>query len=322
MFTSFSQYKMRKVCFLITLCLIWSPTGCVETVQPLDDEILTGFLDDTSGPPEPQPFDDLMRQKADVIVLPTISVTVWAVGALMVYIGAQGVFSNTIEDFETVLSSAFGQSTDWSWAEAQDEPLNQATHLTESLGRVAYRSEESDFYSVSGNDYIRFLNMVSPSTIINPQKLKDLLDGKVRPWGGYAKEYFAALQIASVQARHLATENVSQGLCARATVHALNESQTPYLGLARARGSVDIIPAVILASLKATMRCGMYDTGIREFIYSYFKVKGSRASIPDLFISHSLKTAKLLFKYVDACQMPPKIVVDLDGGDCHDTTFH
>ena len=137
--------------------------------------------------------------------------------------------------------------------------------------------------------------------------MKNLLDGKVRPWGRYAQEYFAALQVASVQARHLATDNAAQGLCARATVHALNESGTPYVGLARARGSVDIIPAVILASLKATMRCGMYDTSIREFIYGYFKVKGSRASLPDLFISHSLKTAKLLFKYVDACQMPPNI---------------
>ena len=124
---------------------------------------------------------------------------------------------------------------------------------------------------------------------MNPQKLKDLLDGKVRPWGRYAKDYFAALQVASVQARHLASGNTAQGLCARATVHALNEAQTPYVGLAKARGSVDIIPAVVLASLKATMRCGMYDSGIREFVYGYFKVKGSRASLPDIFISHSLK---------------------------------
>ena len=136
-------------------------------------------------------------------------------------------------------------------------------------------------------------------------------------WGGKRGRLFA-----SVQARHLANDNVGQGLCARAAVYALDANRTRYIGLARATGAVDVIPAVILASLKATMRCGMYDSGIREFIYSYFNVKGSRASLPDLFISHSLKTAKLLFKYVDVCQMPPEIVINLDGGDCHDVTFH
>jgi hypothetical protein len=299
-----------------------SPLGCVEPVPPLDDEALLGFLDETSGPPEPQPFDDLMREKADVIVLPTISVTVWAVGALMVYIGAQQVFSNTISDFELVLGDALGQSADWSWAEETNEVFNQASHLTESLGRVAYRSEESDFYSVTGNDYIRFLNMVSPSTIINPNKLKELLDGKIRPWGRYAKEYFAALQVASVQARHLSNTQAGQGLCARATVQSLGVTPVPYTGFARAKGAIDIIPAVVLASLKATIRCGMYDTGIREFVYSYFNVKGTRGTLADIFISHSLKSAKLLFKYVDVCQMPPTIVVDIDGGDCHDITFN
>jgi len=44
--------------------------------------------------------------------------------------------------------------------------------------------------------------------------------------------------------------------------------------------------------------------------------------VADIFISHMLKTAKLLHKYVDVCQMPPKIVVNFDQGDCHDVTLN
>ena len=92
--------------------------------------------------------------------------------------------------------------------------------------------------------------------------------------------------------------------------------------MARSRGSVDVIPAIILASLKATVRCGLYDTGVREFLYSYYDVSGPLDALPNIFISHMLKTTKLLFKYVDTCQMPPRIQVELDGGDCHDVTLH
>ena len=66
----------------------------------------------------------------------------------------------------------------------------------------------------------------------------------------------------------------------------------------------------------------MYDADVREFIYSYFNVTDSRPLAVDIFITHMLKTAQLLFKYVDVRQMPPDIKVDLDGGDCHDVTFN
>ena len=107
----------------------------------------------------------------------------------MVYIGSQAVLQNTVEDFETVLNMALGRSADWSWAEETNEVSLQAQHLTESLNRIAYRSEGSDFYSINGNDYLRFLSMVSPITMLDPKKLKDLVDGKVRPWDTYAKEF-------------------------------------------------------------------------------------------------------------------------------------
>jgi hypothetical protein len=286
------------------------------------DPALEAFLNDSAAPAEPRESDTLMKGKADVLVLPTISVTVWAVGALLVYIGTTQVFSNTVDDFENVLGMAFGQSADWEWAEQIDEPLNQADHLTESLNRIAYRSEASDFYSVNGNDYLRILNMLDAISILDPQKLKDLMDGKVRPWGQYVKDYFGALQVASMHARHLAQTSDGAGLCARATVRSLEPPNEPYVGLARASGPVDIIPAIIFASLKATIRCGMYDSSIRDYIYSYFNVSGPIDALPDIFISHMLKSASLLHKVVDKCETPPTVVVDMDGGDCYDVTLH
>jgi len=111
-------------------------------------------------------------------------------------------------------------------------------------------------------------------------------------------------------------------LCAKATVYSLTEPRVPYTGLARANGPVDIIPAAVFASLKATIRCGLYDGGIREFIYGYYNVGGPMDAIPDIFISHILKTARLIYDYVGVCQLPPVIQIDLDGGDCHDATIH
>ena len=130
------------------------------------------------------------------------------------------------------------------------------------------------------------------------------------------------MQVASVQARHLVVDDTGRGLCARAVIHSKAETPIPYTGLARATGIGDVIPAAVLASLKATLRCGMYDTDIREFVYSYFNVSGPLDAIPDIFFSHMLKTAKLLYKYSDTCQLPPKITVDVDGGDCHDVGWN
>jgi len=305
--------------FLIA-SLLCMPVGCAQTDDP--DAALEAFLNDSSRPPEPLPHDHAMKGKADVIALPTISVTVWVVGALAVYIGGQEVFKNTIADFEVVLQSVFGHSADWDWAEQIEEPLHQADHLTESLNRIAYRSETSDFYSVNGNDYLRFLSMTSPINYLDPKKLKDLMDGKVRPWGEYAKEYFKALQIASMQARHITDSQAASGLCAVATVRSKSEPFEDYIAMAKSSGPADIIPAIIFASLKSTIRCGMYDGNIRDYVYSYYHVGGPMDALPDIFISHMLKSAKLLYKYVDSCQMPPFVQIRVDDGSCNDVTIH
>ena len=306
----------------LVVAIACAPLGCSDPVPERAQADLEAFLNDTNGPPQPQPRDMLMRGKADVIALPAISVAVWAIGALIVYIGGQTVLTNTVDDFEVVLRMALGQSNDWSWAEDVGEPLDQADHLTEALNRIAYRSETSDFYSINGNDYLRFLTMASPITLLDPKKLKDLLDGKVRPWGEHAREYFRALQVASVRARHLTLDDTARGLCARATVYSKTVPRTPYVGLARSTGAGDVIPAAVFASLKATMRCGMYDAEIRDFVYSYYNVDGPRASLPDIFISHMLKTARLIYRYAETCQLPPNVQVTPDAGDCHDATIH
>ena len=312
--------RLTSICLIV--CLICAPLGCSDPALPVGGDEFEAFLNDTGGPPEPMPYDEVMRGKADVIALPTITVAVWAIGALIVYMGGQTIFTSTVEDFENILQMALGRSADWDWAQEYEEPLEQADHLTEQLNRIAYRSDTSDFYSFNGNDYLRFLSMASPLTLLDPKKLKDLLDGKIRPLDQYAREYFKALQVASVRARRLALDDTARGLCARATVYSKTEPSVPYVGMARSRGAVDIVPAAVFASLKATMRCGMYDTDVREFVYSYYNVDGPRGQLPDIFISHLLKTARLIHKYVDTCQLPPTIRVDPDGGDCHDVTIH
>jgi len=309
----------RGVSALLVFSLLSSTVGCSDSVDP--EVALQAFLNDSSGPPVPLPEDELMKGKADVIALPAISVTVWAVGALIVYMGTQEVFKNTIEDFETVFQSVFGGEADWAWAEYLNEPELQADHLTESLNRIAYRSEGSDFYSFNGNDYLRFLSLASATAANDPAEVDAILDGQVRPWGKLAKEFFQAIQVASMEARHVhLEESSSEGLCARATVKSLREPFEDYTGLAKASGPIDVIPAIVLASLKATMRCGIYDGEVRDYVYSYYDI-GALDAIPNTFISHMVKSSILLSKYVGACQLPPSIVVDVDAGNCNDVTF-
>jgi len=311
---------VRIMSLLLVTSLAVLPLACGG---PGDvDESLEAFVTDSGGPPEPRPEDKAMKGKADVIALPAISVAVWAMGAIVVYIAGQEIFKNTIQDFEIVMEMAFGTSeADWEWAEQVGEPQDQAEHLTESLNRIAYRSEGSDFYSVNGNDYLRFLSMTSAIQIQDNETLMDLIHGEVRPLGKFAQQFFGALQVVSAQSRNLAENASGTGLCARATVTSLTEPYEDYIGLARASGPVDIIPAVVLASFRATIRCGMYDTDVRDYVYGYTNVD-VLDSIPNTFISQMLKSAGLLYKYVGVCKLPPAIQVTLDQNDCHDVTLY
>ena len=101
----------KGLCVALMVSVFAMPFGCSDPPEPLPDEALETFFDDTSGPPEPTPRDQAMRAKADVIVLPTISVTVWAIGALVVYMGTQEVFRSSLEDLQYVLGQALEMPT-------------------------------------------------------------------------------------------------------------------------------------------------------------------------------------------------------------------
>ena len=81
-----SSRSVRGICFLLILSLLSAPIGCAD---PASEAALAlqAFLDDKGAPPEPNASDNMLKGKADVIALPAISVTVWVIGALMVYIG-------------------------------------------------------------------------------------------------------------------------------------------------------------------------------------------------------------------------------------------
>ena len=125
-----------------------------------------------------------------------------------------------------------------------------------------------------------------------------------------------ALQALSMQSR--VEDAAANGYCVTAEVKTIKD-QVPYHGVAQARNQMEIIPAAVLASLKATTRCGLYDSNIRDFVHGYFKVKGVRGAPIDIFISHTLRTAKLLYKYVDVCQLPPRLTLEPNVGTCIDS---
>ena len=70
------SYRVRMLCALLCLCVAWAPMSCGGTSAEPMDPALEAFLNDSAAPAEPRESDTLMKGKADVLVLPTISVTV------------------------------------------------------------------------------------------------------------------------------------------------------------------------------------------------------------------------------------------------------
>ena len=274
------------------------------------------FLQSSDFPPEPRADDLIRKEKADVIVLPTVTLSVWAIGVIAAYVSGVVVYYSNKAEFDQLVGDALaGSQGGWDniddWLEA--ESYAQAQHVSDSLEQVIYRSETSDFYAVTGNDYLHFLNATAQIEYINPQKLKDLLDGKVRPLAGYAKEFLTMLRELSVEARHADT---GAGICMRAQVARVDNPGVVYVASARANGPGDVIPAALLASLKATVQCGTYDVDIMDYIYGYYEVKGPLSSLTNIFFSHIFRTARLLYMYVDACQLPPQLTFEPGNALC------
>ena len=292
---------------------------CISCTQPLGElDIATSqWLDGEEAPPETTAQDRVNRSKADVIVLPAVGFTVWTVGVLAAYVSGVMIYLSNSNDFGAILGGAVAQDYDWDDIDWREESTLQADILSTSLDEVVYRSPTSDFYAYTGNDYLHFLNLTAQIRFLNPKDFKDMLDGKVRPWAGYVRGYVDALRSLSIKARH----NYDNGeFCVKAEVRTI-DGNLPYMGLAKAHNQATIIPAAILASLKATTRCGMWDADVRETIEGYFKVSDVYSGFVDTFLSHTMKTAKLLFKYTDACQLPPTISIAPAENNCIDALF-
>ena len=80
-------------------CLLTLPlAGCsqqdADTIMMVDE-----WSRSVEVPPETTPQDLTLRQKADVIVLPTISVVAWTIGVVVAYMSAQIIYTSTQEDF-------------------------------------------------------------------------------------------------------------------------------------------------------------------------------------------------------------------------------
>ena len=274
------------------------------------------FLMSDDFPPAPREDDRFRKEKADVIVLPTVTLSVWAIGVIAAYVSGVVVYYSNKAEFDQMVGDALaGSQGGWDnldeWLEAESHA--QAQHVSDSLERVIYRSESSDFYAITGNDYLHFLNATAQIDYLDPRKLKDLLDGKVRPLAGYAREFLTMLRELSVEARHADT---GAGICMRAQVSRVDNPEVVYMASARANGPSDVIPAALLASLKATVQCGTYDVEIMEYIYGYYEVKGPLSSLTDIFFSHIFRTARLLYMYVDACQLPPQLTFEPGNALC------
>ena len=303
--------RLLYLILAFSLCMV----GCEEGRAPSELDSFERWVTQSDAPPPTTPEDLLKRQKADVIVLPSVSIAVWAIGVLVAYVGTHIVYHSDVGEFSSILGDAFTSSDDWDWVDWETESDLQASHMSASLERVAYRSPDSDFYAYTGNDYLHFLNLANHARILDPGELKEMLDGKIRPFGRYAKEYFNALRKASVRARY--QQENPDGLCVISKVHSIPD-KTPYYGLAKATNHIDVIPAAILASIKATTRCGMYNENIRDFVYGFFSVDDVRGTLVDIFLSHGMRSARLLYDYVDVCQLPPSIEVKSDRATCED----
>ncbi|MEE2644669.1 MAG: hypothetical protein VYD19_07020 [Myxococcota bacterium] len=303
----------------LSALLVFASFGCADRASDprVIDPAHLQFIEESSFPPEPQAGDQIRKEKADVIVLPTVSLSVWAIGAIAAYISGVVVYYSSSEDFAYLWNETFGARSD-PWEEldraAQEvESHAQAEHVSTSLEQVIYRSETSDFYALTGNDYLHFMNATAQISYLDPKTLRDLLDGKVRPLAGYAKTYLDQIRQLSMEGRY---ESASDGFCIRAEISRVDNPAVTYMASARAHGATDVIPAAILASLKATIQCGTYDPKIMDFVYGYYEVNGPLGSITDVFISHLFRSVKLLYKYVDTCQLPPKLTMTLNEGSC------
>ena len=299
---------------------MWS---CNTEVIPPETIALKTWLNSATYPPSTNEEDLIQRQGQTTVVLPDIKMTVWAVGVITGYMNEHLIYYSDVRTMVSLLIETLGEPpwNDFNW---KTETYQQAEHLEIALSMIAYRSPDSNFYAITGNDFIRLLNHSYYARIMDPEAFQTLIlseeniSEKIQPLVGYAKEYFSDVRRASIVSRYF--KSSAQGICFRAEVRSIG-GRVPYIGLAKARDETDAIAAMTLASLKATIRCGINNSDMRDFIYEHLEINEQNNTIVDLFIYHMLHIPHLIYQYIDSCQLPPTIIVTLNKDDCDTSIF-
>ena len=316
------MYPMHYIYLLISFFIL-NLYACNTEVVPPETIAMRTWLNSASYPPSSQDEDLEKRQTQSKMLLPDIQMTVWAVGVITGYIGEHLVYYSDVSTMVSLLVDTLGDPP-WDNFNWETETHDQARDLENHLSLIAYRSVNSDFYAITGNDFVKLLNHAYYAKIMDSVSFNLLitsnsnLSERVQPLVGYAKEYFNDLRRLSIKTRYADSE--TQGVCVRAEVVSFN-GQIPYIGLAKAQNKDDAMPAMVLASLKATVRCGMNQSNIRDFIYEHIQTDQQNKILVDLFLSHMFYVPHLIYQYIDLCQLPPKIIITLNQADCDSSIF-
>ncbi len=302
----------------ITMVLFLTLISCSDQHKALDQASLD-FIESVEFAPTPQTDDASRLAKADVIVLPTISLSVYVIGALIAYIGGTVVYESLADegmalwdhawtgdhlgDYEDFLNAPVDLAQE---VEAQMEQLNQ------SLAEFAYRSDDPSLPGITGEMYLTTLNAYAHYISIGMEAAQDIINGRIKPLADAPRAFLNELRMASSRSRNMES---SAGFCVKARV--LNKENIPFIGRAKAHGVSDVIRASMLASLKATTRCGFYHEEVMEKVRGYAEVQDQYRML-DQFFYHLFVTGKVLYAYAGECSLPPELEVLEGQASCED----
>ncbi|MAD61459.1 MAG: hypothetical protein CMH49_08120 [Myxococcales bacterium] len=312
------QAQVHQTLCWICISLMISMTACTNKHDDID-QASVDFMESVEYAPAPQMDDATRLAKADVIVLPTISLSVYVVGALVAYIGSTVVYQSLANEGMSLWDHAWSGDHLGPYEDFLDGPVDlaneaeaQMAQLNESLAEFAYRSEDPSLPGITGEMYLTTLNAYSHYISIGLDAAQDIINGRVKPLADAPRAFLNELRMASIRSRGM---DSSLGFCIKARV--LSKENVPYVGRAKARGVGDVIRATVLASLKATTRCGLYHEEVMAQVREYATV-ADRFRMLDQFFFHLFVTGKVLYAYAGQCTLPPEIEVLESQASCED----
>lgn len=311
----------RIISTLLNLVIITSLCACADHFESIDQPTIN-FLESDEYVTAPMPGDQVRLEKADVIVLPTISLSVYVIGALVAYVSGIMIYESVADEGMDLWDLSWSGDHVGDYDYFLDEPVDlasevqaQAEHLSESLATFAYRSEDERLPGVTGQMMINMINAYAHVSNEGLEAAKDILNGRIRPLAEAPRAFINQLRVASSRGRNMDTKD---GLCVKALVK--NKNNIEFVGRAKARGAADVIRAGILAGLKATARCGIYHEEVMEKIRQYANVQNRYRVIDQLFY-HLFVTGQVLYSYAGQCTLPPMIEVLENQDACVDTAW-